>query len=127
MVDLKILSDQPAPEPAGEFAITPAVAQGARKFFQEHQAPEGAALRVGVRGGGCSGLSYVVEVDAQPPKPGDHVIEAHGVTVYVDKRSIKVLEGTTLDYKTGLMEAGFRFENPRATRTCGCGESFSLS
>lgn len=127
MVELKILSDQPEAEPAGQLVVTEAAARGARKFLEEHRAPEGAALRVGVRGGGCSGLSYVIEVDAAPPRPDDHVIEAHGVKVLVDKRSIKVLEGTTLDYKTGLMEAGFRFENPRATRTCGCGESFSLS
>lgn len=127
---LNIVSNTtPEPIPAevhGTLTVTELGAQGVRKFLATNQAPPGAALRVGVRGGGCSGLSYVVEVDAEAPREGDHVIEAHGVTVLVDKKSMRVLQGVTLDYKVGLLDAGFRFENPRATKTCGCGESFAL-
>jgi iron-sulfur cluster assembly protein len=119
---LNIVSNDPPPPEA----ITEAGAQGVRKFLTTNAAPEGAVLRIGVRGGGCSGLSYVVEVDAAPARDGDHVIEAHGITVRVDKKSMRVLQGVTLDYKIGLLDAGFRFENPRATKTCGCGESFSI-
>lgn len=128
MVDLKIVSDNPTPpEPSGTLTVTENGALGVKKYLAEHQAPEGAALRVGVRGGGCSGLSYVVEVDTEGAKPNDIVIEAFGATVLVDPRSMRVLAGTTLDYKVGLMDAGFNFINPRATRTCGCGESFSIA
>jgi iron-sulfur cluster assembly protein len=84
-------------------------------------------MRVGVRGGGCSGFSYVLEPDAAPARPDDVILEVHGVVVRVDKKSMRVLAGTTLDYKVGLMDAGFKFDNPRATKTCGCGESFSMS
>lgn len=122
---LNILSPIPA-EVTGTLAVTESGAQGVRRFLATNNAPEGASLRVGVRGGGCSGLSYVVEVDVEPPREGDHVIEAHGVTVRVDKKSMRVLQGVTLDYKPGLLDAGFRFENPRASKTCGCGESFAI-
>jgi iron-sulfur cluster assembly accessory protein len=116
---------KPELEPGTGFKLTEAGAEGVRKFLREKGAPEGSSLRVGVRGGGCSGFSYVVEV-ATDEKPSDIVVEAFGARVLVDPRSMKVLDGTTLDFKTGLMDAGFKFINPRATRTCGCGESFSL-
>ena len=103
------------------------VGEGIRRYFKEHAAPEGAAFRVGVRGGGCSGLSYVLEVDTDTRRDGDLVLDADGIEVRVDKKSLKVLEGSVLDFKFGLMDAGFRFENPRAVKACGCGESFSLA
>ena len=86
---------------------------------------KGIGLRLGVRTSGCSGLAYKIEF-ADERKPEDISFEAHGVTVHVDKKSMRVLQGVTLDYKVGLLDAGFRFENPRATKTCGCGESFAL-
>ena len=82
------------------------------------------ALRVGVVGGGCSGFSYTMSFDNQP-KPDDHVMDVDGVRVLVDAASVEYLAGTTLDYVAGLHGAGFKFANPKAQRTCGCGESFS--
>jgi iron-sulfur cluster assembly protein len=82
-------------------------------------------LRVGVKGGGCSGLSYDLSFDAEL-NDNDKVIEDKGVRVVVDKKSILYLVGTILDYSDGLNGKGFAFQNPNATRTCGCGESFSV-
>jgi iron-sulfur cluster assembly protein len=80
-------------------------------------------LRVGVKGGGCSGLSYVLEFDAAKEK--DQVIEEAGVRVLCDPKSYLYLNGMTLDFEDGLMARGFKFLNPNAKRTCGCGDSFS--
>jgi len=128
MSGLNILGNEPVATPAGEapFSVSESGAKGVAKFLQTNDAPPGAALRVGVRGGGCSGLSYVVEVDTGPEKPGDMVIATSGGTVRVDKKSKLILDGVTLDYKAGLLDAGFRFVNPKATKACGCGESFSI-
>jgi len=82
------------------------------------------ALRLGVVGGGCSGFSYTMSFDNQQ-KPDDRVVEVDGVRILVDAASLEYIEGTTLDYVAGLHGAGFRFENPKAQRTCGCGSSFS--
>ena len=82
------------------------------------------ALRVGVVGGGCSGFSYTMGFDDER-KPGDVVAQIDGVTVVVDAESREYLQGTVLDYVTGLHGSGFKFENPKADRTCGCGSSFS--
>ncbi|MCC7380307.1 MAG: iron-sulfur cluster assembly accessory protein [Deltaproteobacteria bacterium] len=126
MAELKILSSAPT-EPTGTLTLTDAVADGARRLFKEQGAPEGAALRVGVRGGGCSGFSYVIEAETAAANPSDYTFDVRGLEVRVDKKSMMVLQGCTLDYKVGLMDAGFKFTNPRAVKTCGCGESFSLS
>ncbi len=85
----------------------------------------GHGLRVTVRDGGCSGLSYAMDLAPQPAA-GDVVIEQDGAWVAVDPAALVQLRGTTSDYVTGLHHAGFRFSNPQATRTCGCGESFSV-
>ena len=80
-------------------------------------------LRVAVTGGGCSGFQYSLNFDTL--KEGDRVTDFGGVLVYVDDISLPYIAGTTLDYVEGLHGAGFRFDNPRASRTCGCGSSFS--
>ncbi|WP_020528591.1 HesB/IscA family protein [Flexithrix dorotheae] len=82
-------------------------------------------LRVLVKGGGCSGLMYDLEFDATT-KEGDEVFEDKGIKILVDKKSLLYLLGTTLDFSDGLNGKGFQFINPNATRTCGCGESFSV-
>ncbi len=82
------------------------------------------ALRMGVAGGGCSGLSYTMRFDNET-KPDDRVVDVDGVRVIVDAEAIEYLEGVTLDYVAGLHGAGFKFDNPKAQRTCGCGTSFS--
>lgn len=82
-------------------------------------------LRVGVRGGGCSGFTYFYEFDEKGPQPDDHVSQVGELTVVVDPKSMKILDGTVLDYDTHPLKGGWRFNNPNATKTCGCGESFS--
>ncbi|CAN0517232.1 unnamed protein product, partial [Laminaria digitata] len=104
--------------------VTEAAAKAIRKYLVDHDAPEGAGLRIGVRGGGCSGLSYYLDVD-ENSKETDRILEAFGVQVFVDPKSLMFLQGSTLDYKTGLMESGFKFVNPNAGKGCGCGESFT--
>lgn len=86
---------------------------------------EGLFIRVGVTGGGCSGLMYNLEFDNEK-KEGDQEFEDNGVKVVVDKKSFLYLIGTELDFSGGLNGKGFVFVNPNASRTCGCGESFSL-
>jgi iron-sulfur cluster assembly protein len=82
-------------------------------------------VRVGVKSGGCSGLSYDLKFD-KDQFDGDKVFEDNGVKIIIDKKSFLYLIGTTLDYSGGLNGTGFVFKNPNANRTCGCGESFSL-
>lgn len=84
----------------------------------------GQALRVSVVGGGCSGFQYNLGFD-DTPKPDDTVIDQDGVRLLVDSTSLPYLQGTVIDYVQGLHGAGFKFLNPKATRTCGCGSSFS--
>ena len=87
--------------------------------------PEIDYIRVGVKSGGCSGLEYVLKFDNKKEET-DQVFEDNGVKIVVDKKSILYLAGTTLEYSGGLNGKGFIFNNPNASRTCGCGESFSL-
>lgn len=87
--------------------------------------PENDFVRVGVKSGGCSGLSYDLNFDKEKAE-GDQVFEDNGVKIIVDKKSFLYLVGTTLEYSGGLNGTGFVFNNPNAQRTCGCGESFSL-
>ncbi|MCE3227199.1 MAG: iron-sulfur cluster assembly accessory protein [Bacteroidetes bacterium] len=87
--------------------------------------PEGAFIRVGVEGGGCSGLSYKLEFD-NVMKEGDQQFEDKGIKIVVDRKSFLYLVGTELEYTGGLNGKGFVFNNPNASRTCGCGESFSV-
>ena len=82
-------------------------------------------VRVGVKSGGCSGLSYELKFDSNQFNE-DRLFEDNGVKILVDKKSLLYLVGTTLDYSGGLNGKGFVFKNPNANRTCGCGESFSL-
>ncbi|MFA7474052.1 MAG: iron-sulfur cluster assembly accessory protein [Spirosomataceae bacterium] len=82
-------------------------------------------IRVGVLGGGCSGLMYNLEFDSET-RPNDMVFEDKGIKIVVDKKSILYLAGTELDFSDGLNGKGFHFKNPNASRTCGCGESFAV-
>ena len=91
----------------------------------EDEGKEGLFIRVGVQGGGCSGLMYQLTFDNQDLE-GDKSFEDNGIKVVVDKKSFLYLIGTTLDFSGGLNGKGFVFQNPNADRTCGCGESFSV-
>jgi iron-sulfur cluster assembly protein len=95
------------------------------KLMVDENHPNDSFVRVGVEGGGCSGLMYQLKFD-QEMKEGDQVFEDNGVKVVVDRKSFLYLVGTELEYSGGLNGKGFVFNNPNASRTCGCGESFSI-
>jgi iron-sulfur cluster assembly protein len=99
--------------------------QHALDLIKNENRPVDTFIRVGVDGGGCSGLSYKLEFDNQV-KEGDQVFEDKGIKIAVDKKSFLYLIGTELDYAGGLNGKGFVFNNPNASRTCGCGESFGV-
>lgn len=105
------------------------ITEKAKEQFLETRKKDGYSedynIRVGVQGGGCSGLMYDLKFDNQV-LPGDQIFEDNGVKIMVDKKSLLYLIGTTLDYSDGLNGKGFQFINPNASRTCGCGESFSV-
>lgn len=94
-------------------------------LMNEDSIPKGSFIRVGVKGGGCSGLSYDMSFD-HIINDNDKVFEDKGIKIVCDKKSILYLAGTELDFSGGLNGKGFIFKNPNANRTCGCGESFSL-
>jgi iron-sulfur cluster assembly accessory protein len=103
--------------------LTDQAVQKVKSAMQREGAGPEKALRIGVVGGGCSGFSYTMGFDE--PKHDDAVFAFGDVRVVVDPASREYLDGTIIDYVTGLHGAGFKFENPKATRTCGCGSSFS--
>lgn len=94
-------------------------------LIKEENKPEGAFIRVGVDGGGCSGLTYKLEFDTEI-RPDDKVFEDKGIKIVCDRKSFLYLIGTELDFTDGLNGKGFQFNNPNASRTCGCGESFAV-
>ena len=103
--------------------VTPAAIEELKRLATaEGQDKEG--IRLGVKGGGCSGFSYVREFDN--PREGDTVVEYDGVKFYMDRKSVIYLKGIVLDFTGGIKGKGFVFQNPNATSTCGCGESFSV-
>jgi len=107
-----------------QLSLTPAAVEYVKRI-RGTEGKEGQALRVGVKAGGCSGYSYFLGFTTEQ-RSSDFVLEYEGLTVYVDPRSLEVLQGTTIDYERGLLGAGIQFKNPRAKKSCGCGESFSL-
>jgi iron-sulfur cluster assembly protein len=116
---------QTAPRTTEEIVITARAAEEIRKIKAEHNIPEAHGLRLGVKGGGCSGMSYVLAFD-EKPREGDEVLSIAGLTVFVDPRSLFYLAGTSIDFADGLQGRGFVFNNPNAVKTCGCGHSFGV-
>ena len=112
-----------APQVFDPITLTEQAVQKVRSAKQKEGAGPEKALRLGVVGGGCSGFSYTMGFD--DPKSDDAVFTFADVTVVIDPASREYLDGTIIDYVTGLHGSGFKFENPKATRTCGCGSSFS--
>lgn len=94
-----------------------------KKIMASKSIPEGFGLRVGVRGGGCSGMSYILGFDKK--REQDLTFNLDDIVLYIDKRHGLYLFGTTIDYQDGLNARGFTFENPNAASTCGCGSSFA--
>ena len=94
-------------------------------FIEENKDPKDNYVRVGVKSGGCSGLSYILDFEDKASE-SDKIVESNGVNLLIDKKSLLYLIGTTLEYSSGLNGKGFHWTNPNAQRSCGCGESFSL-
>ncbi|MBP6055698.1 MAG: iron-sulfur cluster assembly accessory protein [Cytophagaceae bacterium] len=105
--------------------ISEIAANRIKEIRQKEGLTEAFNVRVAVEGGGCSGLMYQLDFTSEP-QASDMIFEDKGVKVMVDKKSILYLAGTELDFSDGLNGKGFQFKNPNATRTCGCGESFSI-
>ncbi len=101
--------------------LTPAAQEEVRRLIEAEGQP---GLRLGIKGGGCSGLSYHLEFTGE--QEGDTVLPFEGFNVFLDRKSTIYLSGITLDYQSGLEGRGFVFHNPQASNTCGCGESFSI-
>jgi len=104
--------------------MTERAAQKIKTVFETHKMPEGSCLRIGIKGGGCSGFSYTLDV-TDKPADDDQVYESHGVRIVTDLKSSLYLDGTEIDYNDELLKGGFVFNNSNAKRSCGCGASFS--
>jgi len=120
-----------AEAPKRTLAVSTQAVDAIRRQVAKRGTPD-AAIRVGVRGGGCSGFSYVIEYDDKPPRTGDIVLEfaeegKATVRVYCDKKSILYLAGSVLDWEKTLMYTGFKFKNPQEASPCGCGHSFTVA
>jgi len=113
------------PQLSEEIALTPKAVQQVKKLKAENSIPEHHGLRLGVKGGGCSGFTYVLAFD-EHSRENDVIMEVEGMKVFVDPKSLFYLSGTVLDFSDGLNGKGFVFNNPQAARTCGCGNSFGV-
>ena len=105
--------------------ITAGAVEYAKKRLEKRGTPA-AAVRLGIKGGGCSGFSYVIEFSDEEPRSRDTVSEFDGVRFYIDKKSMLYLNGSTLDYVNTLIFQGFKFLNPQEATNCGCGHSFTV-
>lgn len=120
----------PSPKPEHGLVVTPKAVEAIKKQIQKRNV-EGTSLRVGIRGGGCSGFSYVIEFHDGPPHPRDKVLDLVAedgtkVRVVVDPKSLVYLSGSVLDWEQKLMSQGFKFRNPQEKASCGCGHSFTV-
>lgn len=117
------LPDPMAPDKISIVTLTPSAQVEVKRLIDAEGKP-GLGLRLGVKGGGCSGFSYKLEFDQK--KEGDIVVDSGDVSIYLDRKSTIYLRGITLDFQKGLAGKGFVFHNPNASNTCGCGESFAV-
>ncbi|HZF47135.1 MAG TPA: iron-sulfur cluster assembly accessory protein [Polyangiaceae bacterium] len=122
--------EAPAAPSKRMIAVSQKAVDAMRAQLEKRNTPN-SAIRVGLRGGGCSGFSYVIEFDDNPPRPGDLVLEfpeegKSTVRVFCDKKSIIYLGGSVLDWEKTLMFQGFKFKNPNEASSCGCGHSFNV-
>lgn len=118
-------ADALARAPQKGLEITPAAAEFGRQKLEKRGTP-GAAIRLGIKGGGCSGFGYVIQFEDGEPRARDYAWEIFGVRFVVDKKSFVYLAGTVFDYEKTLMFQGFKFRNPNEASSCGCGHSFTV-
>lgn len=121
------IAPETQPQPAAEVpvAITEKALRMVKITREDEGLDEAAGLRVAVRGGGCSGFEYALDFETEG-REDDHVYQQGDLTVYVDALSARYLKGTRIDYVMGAQGAGFKFENPNAAGSCGCGSSFAV-
>ncbi|MBI2419282.1 MAG: iron-sulfur cluster assembly accessory protein [Ignavibacteriales bacterium] len=112
-------------EVKNEIKVSEKAAKQILKIMAENNVTTVSGLRVGVKGGGCSGLSYSMGFEPEP-RDGDTIIDENGVRLFIDGKSLFYLTGTELDFSDGLNGRGFVFNNPNAVKTCGCGSSFGV-
>src|SRR5580692_8672648 len=124
MIETETKTEAPKASAKGVLVTDKALARIRTAIVKEGISPEEGGLRLGVQGGGCSGLSYNIRFDTQP-RERDRIFLFSDVRVFVDPKSFIYLHGMTLDYQETLMQQGFVFVNPQATKSCGCGTSFS--
>ena len=125
MLGIKPNVDKDGAPSAPKIHLTERAAKKIRALLEKDGvSPEVGGLRVGVQGGGCSGLSYAMRLDTQA-RDRDKIFEDFGARIFVDPKSFLYLNGTTLEYEETLMRQGFVFQNPNAARNCGCGSSFT--
>lgn len=122
MEEIKTLQET---ETKDEIQLTDKAVGEVKKIMEENNIPSDYVLRIGVKGGGCSGLSYTLGFDNEI-REGDKIIDVKGTKLTVDWKSILYLSGTEIDYTDGLNGKGFVFNNPTAKKTCGCGSSFGV-
>jgi iron-sulfur cluster assembly protein len=118
------MSEQTA-DAIGEITLTDKAATEIASIRSENSIPDAYYLRIGVKGGGCSGLTYSLGFDGEK-RDTDEILDIKGVRILVDAKSLYYLDGTELDYTDGLNGKGFVFNNPNAVRSCGCGSSFGV-
>jgi iron-sulfur cluster assembly protein len=111
--------------PSGGVTITARAAKVMQGQLQKRGTP-GGAVRFGIRGGGCTGYSYMFQFEDGEPRRNDHVVDAYGVRVFVDPKSMLLVKGTVIDFETGIRGHGFKFDNPNVEESCGCGESINF-
>ncbi len=121
---MALTQDLIAAEDTQVITLTERAASELRTMIAEN-AKQGAALRVWVAGGGCSGLSYGMALDDAAPEEGDLVLNQQDINIYVDELSVKYMVGSVVDYVDDVLGGGFKIENPKAVKSCGCGSSFS--
>ena len=115
----------PVASPAPALIVPSRAAKVMREQLARRGTPQ-AAIRLGIRGGGCTGYSYLFEYDDREPRASDHVVVKDGVRVVVDPKSMLLLKGTEVDFETGMRGHGFKFSNPNTVGACGCGESITF-
>lgn len=114
-----------APVATPPLVVTSRAAKVMREQLARRGTPQG-AIRLGIRGGGCTGYSYLFEFEDREPRASDHVLVKDGVRVVVDPKSMLLLKGTEVDFETGMRGHGFKFTNPNTQGSCGCGESITF-
>jgi iron-sulfur cluster assembly protein len=119
-------TDEPATGNDSGIVITERAAKEFRHIVKEKGLPDDTAMRLSVKGGGCAGFAYQIDLERNPADEFDVEMRQHGTRVVVDMKSEFYMQGSVIDFNDSLMERGFKFKNPSASGTCGCGSSFSI-